>query len=64
VDEICVVDLALVLGMSQSTLSHQLALLRGNRVVARRREGRVVFYRLVAGAVRRALAAALREAAR
>jgi DNA-binding transcriptional ArsR family regulator len=56
-----VYDLSLVLGIGQSALSHQLALLRGYRVVARRKEGRVVFYRLVSGPVRRALQAALED---
>src|SRR5438105_12290176 len=64
VEEICVIDLSLVLGISQSALSHQLALLRGYRVVSRRKEGRIVFYRLASGPVRRALLAALRDAAR
>jgi DNA-binding transcriptional ArsR family regulator len=64
VEEICVLDLALALGISQSALSHQLALLRGQRVVTRRKEGRIVFYRLVSGPVRRALNAALRDVLR
>jgi ArsR family transcriptional regulator, lead/cadmium/zinc/bismuth-responsive transcriptional repressor len=45
-DELCVCDLALLLGISQSALSHQLRLLRTHRVVMRRKEGRVAFYRL------------------
>jgi DNA-binding transcriptional ArsR family regulator len=61
VEEICVVDLALALEISQSALSHQLALLRGHRVVARRKVGRIVFYRLARGPVQRALNAALRD---
>lgn len=44
--ELCVCDLALLLGISQSALSHQLRLLRSRRVVARRKAGRVVYYRL------------------
>jgi len=61
VEEICVLDLALALGISQSALSHQLALLRSHRVVTRRKEGRIVFYRFVSRPVRRALSAALRD---
>ena len=44
--ELCVCDLALLLGISQSALSHQLRLLRDRRVVARRKAGRIVYYRL------------------
>jgi DNA-binding transcriptional ArsR family regulator len=45
-DELCVCDLALLLGISQSALSHQLRPLRDRRVVARRKAGRIVYYRL------------------
>src|SRR5918993_2514043 len=44
--ELCVCDLAAVLSLSQSAVSHQLRLLRGMRLVRPRREGRVVFYSL------------------
>jgi ArsR family transcriptional regulator, lead/cadmium/zinc/bismuth-responsive transcriptional repressor len=44
--ELCVCDLAAVLGVSQSAVSHQLRLLRGMRLVKPRRDGRVVFYAL------------------
>ncbi len=44
--ELCVYDLALVVGMSQSAVSHQLRILKTGRLVSSRREGRVVFYRL------------------
>ena len=44
--ELCVYDLALVVGMSQSAVSHQLRILKAGRLVSSRREGRVVFYRL------------------
>jgi len=44
--DLCVCDLAAVLGMSQSAVSHQLRLLRGMRLVRPRRDGRVVFYSL------------------
>lgn len=45
-DELCVCDLALLLGLSQSAVSHQLRLLRDRRVVSRRKAGRIVYYRL------------------
>lgn len=44
--ELCVCDLATLLKLSESAVSHQLRLLRGMRVVRARREGRMVFYSL------------------
>ncbi len=44
--ELCVCDLAAVLSLSQSAVSHQLRLLRSLRLVRARREGRMVFYAL------------------
>jgi ArsR family transcriptional regulator, lead/cadmium/zinc/bismuth-responsive transcriptional repressor len=45
--ELCVCDIALVLGMSVSALSHQLRFLRERGAVERRKEGRIVYYRLI-----------------
>jgi len=44
--ELCVCDIARLLGLSASAVSHQLRLLRGMRLVRPRRAGRMVFYRL------------------
>lgn len=44
--ELCVCDLATLLTVSESAISHQLRLLRSLRIVRARREGRMVFYRL------------------
>ncbi|MEF2280323.1 metalloregulator ArsR/SmtB family transcription factor [Deinococcus sp. YIM 134068] len=44
--ELCVCDLAAVAGTSESAVSHQLRLLRGQNLVAPRKEGRIVYYRL------------------
>jgi ArsR family transcriptional regulator len=44
--ELCVCDLAAVLGMSQSAVSHQLRFLRALRLVRGRKEGRIVYYNL------------------
>jgi len=44
--ELCVCDLATALDMSQSAVSHQLAVLRGARLVRARREGKAMFYAL------------------
>lgn len=43
---LCVSDLAQLLGMSKSALSHQLCFMRLNKLVRVRREGRHVFYAL------------------
>lgn len=45
--ELCVCDVALVLGMSVSALSHQLHFLRERGAVERRKVGRIVYYRLI-----------------
>lgn len=44
--ELCVCDLAVLVNMSQSAISHQLRLLRNLRLVKNRKEGRIVFYTL------------------
>ena len=44
--ELCVCDLALVLEMSLPAVSHHLRLLKVMRLVAFRRDGKQVFYRL------------------
>ena len=44
--ELCVQDLAGLLGLTQSAVSHQLRLLRGMRLVRARRDGRLVYYAL------------------
>ena len=42
----CVCDIAQVLGMSISAISHQLRVLKQARLVRYRREGKTVFYAL------------------
>lgn len=42
--ELCVCDLAAVLDMGQSAISHQLRLLRGARLVKYRKEGKMAWY--------------------
>ena len=44
--EMCVYDIASVLGMSQSAISHQLRMLKQMKLVKNRREGKTVFYSL------------------
>jgi len=44
--ELCVNDLADVVGMSESAVSHQLRLMKAMRLVKYRREGRMTYYML------------------
>ncbi|WP_206886467.1 ArsR/SmtB family transcription factor [Alicyclobacillus mali (ex Roth et al. 2021)] len=43
--ELCVCDLAEILGMTQSAVSHQLRYLKALRLVKSRREGNTIYYR-------------------
>lgn len=42
--EMCVTDIAVATGVNRTTISHQLRVLRSNNMVARRREGKVIYY--------------------
>jgi len=44
--ELCVCDIAAVLNMSVSAISHQLRLLKNSRIVKFRKQGKMVFYEL------------------
>ena len=44
--EMCVCDIAALLGMTQSAISHQLRALKNARLVTSRRDGKTVFYSL------------------
>jgi len=44
--EMCVCDIAALLGMTQSAISHQLRSLKNARLVKARREGKTIFYSL------------------
>ena len=44
--EMCVCDIAQLLGMTQSAISHQLRALKNARLVKGRRDGKTVFYSL------------------
>jgi DNA-binding transcriptional ArsR family regulator len=46
ISEMCVCDIAALLGMTQSAISHQLKVLRQSRLIRYRREGKVVYYSL------------------
>ena len=45
-EEMCVCDLALFVGVSESAVSHQLRQLRQLQLVSNRRDGPVLYYRL------------------
>ena len=50
--EMCVCDIAQLLNMTVSAISHQLRVLKGARLVKQRREGKAVFYSLADDHVR------------
>ena len=50
--EVCVCDLAKALNMTQSAISHQLRILKQNKLVKSRREGKSIFYSLADDHVR------------
>ena len=50
--ELCVCDIARLLSVSQSAVSHQLRVLKNGKLVKYRREGKTVYYSLDDGHVR------------
>ena len=50
--ELCVCDIAQLLGMTQSAISHQLRVLKQSKLVRFRREGKTVYYSLADDHVR------------
>ncbi|UUV18758.1 metalloregulator ArsR/SmtB family transcription factor [Fusobacteria bacterium ZRK30] len=44
--EMCVCDIATTLNMTHSSISHQLKVLRENRVLKNRKDGKIVYYSL------------------
>ncbi len=54
--ELCVCDIAQLLGLTQSAVSHQLRVLKGNRLVKPRKDGKTVFYSLADDHVRSIIA--------
>lgn len=61
VDELCVCDLANLLGSSISAVSHQLRILRNLKLVKHRKEGKMVYYSLDDECVSTLLAEGLRH---
>lgn len=60
--ELCVCDIAAVVAMGESAVSHQLRVLRSVKLVASRKESRQVFYRLADDHVTSILRCALEHA--
>lgn len=54
--EVCVCDLAEALNMTQSAISHQLKILKQNKLVKSRRDGKSIFYSLADDHVRTIIA--------
>lgn len=59
--ELCVCELATVIGLSESAVSHQLRLLRSQRIVRHRRSGRMIYYALDDHHIKHLFAQALRH---
>ena len=55
-EEMCVCDLAELLNMTQSAISHQLRVLKQSKLVKNRREGKSIFYSLADDHVRSIIA--------
>lgn len=47
ISEMCVTDLSRVLGINQTTVSHQLRLLKNLGIVKCERYGKIIFYSLI-----------------
>ncbi len=54
--ELCVCDIAQLLKLTQSAVSHQLRVLKSSRLVKPRRDGKTVFYSLADDHVRKIIA--------
>jgi len=51
-NEMCVCDLAVLLNMTKSAISHQLSFLRSVNLVNNRKDGKIVFYSLADNCVK------------
>jgi ArsR family transcriptional regulator len=61
-DELCVCDLAAIVGRSRPAVSHQLRLLRDLKLVKYRRQGRMAYYTLADDHVRHLIEEGLQHA--
>ena len=60
--ELCVCDIAALLGMTHSAVSHQLRLLRSSNMVKFRKQGKIVYYSLADGHVIKLIDMAIKHA--
>lgn len=60
-EELCVCDLASLIGISQSAISHQLRVLRNMNLVKYRKDGRIAYYSLDDDHISSILTAGLRH---
>ncbi|MDD3831711.1 MAG: metalloregulator ArsR/SmtB family transcription factor [Clostridia bacterium] len=51
ISNLCVTDIAQLLDMNQTTVSHQLQILRNLNAVTYRREGKVIYYELTSNVI-------------
>jgi ArsR family transcriptional regulator, lead/cadmium/zinc/bismuth-responsive transcriptional repressor len=61
-DELCVCDIASLIGLSQSAISHQLRVLRNMNLVKYRKDGRIAYYSLDDDHISAILTAGLKHA--
>lgn len=61
-EELCVCDLSALANVSVSAVSHQLRLLRGQKLVKHRKQGKMVYYTLADEHIDKIIAAALEHA--
>lgn len=62
-DELCVGDIGQLVGVSQNAVSHQLRVLKNNKLVRFRREGKVIFYSLADDHVKRIISQGMEHVA-
>jgi len=60
-DELCVCDIASLTEVSVSAISHQLRLLKKNRLVNQRKDGKMVYYSLEDGHIKKIVNLALKQ---
>ena len=62
ISAMCVNDMAVMLGLNQTTLSHQLGKLRSSKIVDYRRQGKISFYYIKCPAIEDILLSAVKAA--
>lgn len=61
IKDLCVNDLSKILGINQTTISHQLKILKGQDLIDFKREGKVLIYRIKSPCVNDIMMYAVRE---